>query len=113
VADQQVAAFRHASVPWRDDESLIALLAEMQSVPAFAERWSTHQLTDGDRSDLQLRHPEHGILTIHEEVLQLAGDNGQHLIVWMAADEATAAAFVEAAIPVVAGAPRLRVVSGS
>ena len=110
AADEQVATLRAASMPFRDDDRYVALFAELHAVPEFERRWAAHKLATQRRSNFQVRHPDHGILTIDAEVLLLPDDFGQRLIVWLAADEATAAAFADPASTETVSPARLRVV---
>lgn len=110
AADEQVARLRSAEMRCRDDDAMLALLAELQAIPTFSSRWTAHQVEETRRSNQQVRHPGYGILTIDVEVMLLPEDGGQRLTVWMAADEATAVAFADGAVREPARPPQLRVV---
>ena len=90
AADEQVTMMRSASMRWRDDARLGALLDRLNTNAEFAGRWSRHEVTDKVPGTKALHHPDHGRLSIHYEVMTLADDTGQQLITWLPADEATA-----------------------
>jgi transcriptional regulator with XRE-family HTH domain len=110
AADEQASLLRGASLPWRDDSGFIALLAELEAVPAFATRWSAHQVTDKRRGTKTLVHPDLGQLQIDYEALLLGDDSGQRLYAWLPADAATAKAFDQGAAATPVSPAQLRVV---
>jgi hypothetical protein len=109
AADEQASLLRGASLPWRDDGGFTALLADLQAVPAFVERWSAHRVTEKRRGTKALVHPHLGPLLVDYEALLLGDDSGQRLYAWLPADVATAAAFDQGAATPVSPA-QLRVV---
>lgn len=109
AADDQAAHLRGSAIRWRDDERYLELLAELDREPEFAQRWAAFVVADKQTGSKQLRHPDHGLLTIDFETLELGDDTGQRIIAWLPADEATAAAFGHAAEQPVSPA-QLRVV---
>jgi transcriptional regulator with XRE-family HTH domain len=111
AADDQVRTLRAASVRWGSDVGLVALLAELAEVPAFAERWSRHAVEEKRRGVKRLRHPSAGELGVAYEILLLPDDTGQRLVSWLPADDATARALGElAAVPTATSPARLRLV---
>lgn len=92
AADAQVALLRAASIQLADEAPFQALLEELQAEPAFAERWACHPVAEKRRGTKRLVHPAAGELRLQFEALGLA-DEGQRLITWLPADDATAAAL--------------------
>jgi transcriptional regulator with XRE-family HTH domain len=88
AADEQVARLRTAQLLRRDDAHFDALLAELDAVEGFAERWHAHSVGEKRRGAQRLRHPRAGLLAIDYEVLNI-GDVDQQLIVWLPGDEHT------------------------
>lgn len=102
TADAQVARLRAAHRRLEDDPVVTGLLAELQQIPAFAERWDAHPVTQEALGPKLLHHPEAGDLRLDFEALGLARDD-QQLIAWLPADAATADALrdlVAAELPV-------------
>jgi transcriptional regulator with XRE-family HTH domain len=89
TADEQASALRSMSLHRGDDPAFAALVDELQQVPAFVERWSSHQVTEKRRGTKRLRHPRVGELTVAYEVLLLPDDGDLRLITWLPADEAS------------------------
>jgi transcriptional regulator with XRE-family HTH domain len=111
AADEQVSHLRSASLRWSHDARLAALLAELQPLPAFASRWSAHEVTEKRRGEKHLVHPEAGDLRIAFEVLSLGDDGDQRLVTWLPADARTEAVFDELGASAAPSSPaRLRVV---
>jgi hypothetical protein len=111
AADEQVSHLRSASVRWSEDPRLVALLADLQAIPAFADRWSAHQVTEKRRGEKRVVHPDAGELRIAFEVLSLGDDGDQRLVTWLPADARTEAAFDDLGATVAPSSPaRLRVV---
>ncbi|HWJ62169.1 MAG TPA: helix-turn-helix domain-containing protein [Acidimicrobiales bacterium] len=92
TADAQVARLRAAHRRLADDPAVVALLAELLAVPAFAERWDAHPVAQKEHGPKVLHHPGAGELRLSYEALGLARDD-QQLIAWLPADDATAAAL--------------------
>jgi transcriptional regulator with XRE-family HTH domain len=109
LADGEVAALRAAEPRLSLDARFGELLAELQAVPAFSARWSTHQVARKAAHTKVVVHPEVGELRVDLEVLDLVGTEDQQIIVWLPADEATDAAIRRATV----GEPALRVVGGN
>jgi transcriptional regulator with XRE-family HTH domain len=109
MADGQVAALRAAEPRLSPGARFHELLAELQAVAAFAERWSAHPVAQKAAHTKVIAHPEVGELRIDLQVLDLGGTEGQQVVVWLPADEATDDAIRRATV----GEPALRVVGGS
>ena len=69
AADDQTSFLRNAAIRWRDDERYTALVAELEPLPEFAQRWSTHLVGEKQTGTKQLRHPDHGTLAIEFETM--------------------------------------------
>jgi transcriptional regulator with XRE-family HTH domain len=93
AADAQTTLLRGAAIRWRDDERYKALVSELEADPEFAQRWSSHQVDEEQAGTQRLRHPDHGTIAIDFESLALDNATGQRVLVWLPADESTAAAF--------------------
>ena len=65
----------------------------LREIPAFATRWSDHEVAEQRRGTRALAHPTLGPLQVAYEVMSLADDDEQRLVTWLPADERTAAAF--------------------
>ncbi|HEV7759292.1 MAG TPA: helix-turn-helix transcriptional regulator [Acidimicrobiales bacterium] len=89
TADEQASALRSMSLHRGYEPGCAALVDELQQVPAFAERWSSHQVTEKRRGTKRLRHPLVGELSVAYEVLLLPDDGDLRLITWLPADEAS------------------------
>jgi transcriptional regulator with XRE-family HTH domain len=112
AADEQVSRLRAATDRWGDDEGFAALLDELRTVPDFIERWSIFATTEKRRGTAQLVHPDLGRLRLNYEVLLLPDDvDGQRLITWLPADDATALALARTGDTAVPTSPaQLRVI---
>jgi len=95
AADDQVRTLRAATVRWCADDRLAELLADLQEVPEFADRWSRHVIEEKRRGTKRLAHPTAGELRVDYEVLLLPDDAGQRFVTWLAADDATSEALAE------------------
>lgn len=93
AADEQVAVLREASIIWRNDARIHALIDELTAIPEFSQRWNEHDVVRRRRGTKVIVHPTAGDLRIDYEVLLLADDSDQRLITWLPADEATAEAL--------------------
>jgi len=93
AADEQTQRLRAAAVRWSYDEAMTALLDDLREIPAFATRWSDHEVAEQRRGTRALAHPTLGPLQVAYEVMSLADDDEQRLVTWLPADERTAAAF--------------------
>jgi transcriptional regulator with XRE-family HTH domain len=89
TADEQASALRSMSLHCGYEPAFAGLLDELRAVPAFAERWSSHQVTEKRRGTKRLRHPVVGELRVAYEVLLPADDTDLRLITWLPADEAS------------------------
>ena len=85
------------------------LLDDLMAVPDFARRWSAHLVARKSSQVKLVAHPEVGELRIDLEVLDVSGTDGEQVVVWLPADEATDAAIRRATV----GEPALRVVGGA
>jgi len=110
AADEQVGTLRSAVVRWRDDVRLAALLDALRTLPEFERRWSSHTVAAKGRGTKLLRHPDHGELRLAYEVLDLPDEDGQRLITWLPADDATARVLHAERAPAPVSPARLRVV---
>jgi transcriptional regulator with XRE-family HTH domain len=93
VADEQVATLKHG--PFRADPHM-AFLADELTVTAgeaFARRVDTVPGLPKSNGITRIAHPEAGVLRLAYEVLDLAADDDQRLIVHLPADPATSAAL--------------------
>jgi transcriptional regulator with XRE-family HTH domain len=92
VATEQVANLR--SIPPGDPEvdALVAELAEAAG-DEFTRRWDARPVERKTSGTKRLLHPEVGALTVEFETMQLADRDDQRLVVYLPADEATAAAI--------------------
>lgn len=110
AADAQVAVLRTASIQLADEPAFRALVEELRAVPAFAERWAAHPVTERARGPKRLVHPVAGELRLVYEALGLA-DEGQRLVTWLPADELAATSLQDLLRePAPIGPPVLRVV---
>ncbi len=93
VADEQAANLRAGGSC--ADPTLERLVAELTDVAgvAFADRWASQALAPKRSGQIRLVHPDVGGLRLTSEMLQLPDSDEQHLVVWLAADDTTAAAL--------------------
>ncbi|WP_446038968.1 helix-turn-helix domain-containing protein [Streptomyces sp. SID1121] len=93
VADEQVAALKQG--PFRADPHVAALADELTVTAgaAFGGRVDTVPGLPRSNGVTRLVHPEAGELRLAYEILELAADDDQRLVVHLPADEATAAAL--------------------
>jgi transcriptional regulator with XRE-family HTH domain len=93
IADQQVAALKQG--PFRADRHMAALADELTVTAgdAFVRRTETVPGLPKSSGVIRLVHPEAGALRLAYEMLELAADDDQRLIVYLPADEATSAAL--------------------
>ncbi len=90
VADDQVADL-HAEHYGNTDAEAIADRLEHAAGAAFTDRWARVAAARKPTGVRGLRHPEVGLLRLAFETLELPGADGQSLVVYLAADAATAA----------------------
>ncbi len=109
VADGEVARLRLLEIHHDQDDGYRDLLHELMDDPAFARRWEERPEPAPSRGNLGLHHPDLGALSLDYEVMALATD-GQHLVCWLAADAATAAALDRLTVGVPVSPAQLRVV---
>jgi transcriptional regulator with XRE-family HTH domain len=93
VANQHAGALRAGA--GCADPALDRLVAELSVAAgtAFADRWDGNADPPRRSSETAFDHPEVGALRLTAEVLQLPDGDEQHLVIWMAADDATTAAL--------------------
>lgn len=93
VADQQVAVLK--SGPFRADPYLAALADELTVTAgrAFAHRTETVPGLPAAAGIVRLVHPEAGELRLAYETLRLPADDDQRLVIYLPADDPTAAAL--------------------
>jgi transcriptional regulator with XRE-family HTH domain len=89
TADEQAFALRSVGAFLRGEPRFDALLAELVTAPDFASRWSAHAVSEKRRRTKRIEHPLVGELRIAHEVLGLPDGDGQRLVVWLPADDAT------------------------
>lgn len=112
AADAHVVRLRTAHAQLATEPALISLLTHLLEVPAFAERWAAHPVSQAPVAGLRLRHPEVGELRLSSETMDLVG-RSQQFVTWLPADEATSAALGRALdIEEPASPAHLRVVGG-
>jgi transcriptional regulator with XRE-family HTH domain len=103
AADEQVSRLRAATDCGGDDESFAALMDELRTAPAFVKRWSMVATAEKRRGTKRIKHPDIGALRLNYEVLLLPGEiDGQRLVTWLPADDATTNALArigETAVP--------------
>lgn len=98
TADEQASALRSMAVHYGTEATFAALVDELQQEPAFAARWSAHDVVEKRRGTKSLRHPVVGEVHVAYEVLLLADANDQRLITWLPADEASEQAIRRAVL---------------
>ncbi|MFY1692120.1 helix-turn-helix domain-containing protein [Plantactinospora sp. WMMB782] len=93
VADEQVAMLKHG--PFRADRHVAGLADELTLAAgeAFSRRAGTVPGLPRSNGILRWRHPEVGELRLAYEMLDLAAEDDQRLVVYLPADPATAAAL--------------------
>ncbi len=93
AADEQAAVLRAGASC--ADPALDRLVAELSTAAgvAFDRRWAGYAETPRRSSATHLVHPDVGALRLTTEMLLLGDSDEQHLVVWMAADDATSAAL--------------------
>ncbi|MGV9721469.1 helix-turn-helix transcriptional regulator [Nocardia beijingensis] len=93
VADETVATLKQG--PFRTDAHIAALADELTVTvgPAFTDRVETVPSLAAASGITRLAHPEAGSLRLAYEFLDLSADDDQRVIVYLPADEATAAAL--------------------
>jgi transcriptional regulator with XRE-family HTH domain len=89
TADEQASSLRSMSLDCGFEPAFGGLLDELRDIPAFAERWSSHQVTEKRRGTKRIRHPVVGELRVAYEVLLPADDADLRLITWLPADDAS------------------------
>ena len=92
AADAQVSRLRAASLRWGEHPRFTALVAQLEGVADFTERWSAHPVAEKRRGPKRLVHPAAGELHLTYEAMELS-DHEHRLIAWLPADAATAAAI--------------------
>jgi transcriptional regulator with XRE-family HTH domain len=81
-----VSYLRVSAGRYPDDLRLAELVGELSvRSPEFAALWSTHPVRECAHNVRDYQHPVVGLLTLHDELLQLPGDEGQRMIVINAA----------------------------
>jgi hypothetical protein len=77
-----VAYLRVSAARYPDDPRLAELVGELSVNSAeFAALWSTHPVRECAHNIREYRHPLVGLLTLHDELLQLPDDEGQRMVV--------------------------------
>jgi transcriptional regulator with XRE-family HTH domain len=94
AADEQVCRLRTASGRWGDDHDFETLMEELRTSPGFNERWLIFATGEKRRGTTRFVHPDLGRLHLNYEVLLLPDDvDEQRLLIWLPADDFTAAAL--------------------
>jgi transcriptional regulator with XRE-family HTH domain len=92
VAVEQVANLRCVRGSDPEVEALVAELGDAAG-DEFTRRWDAHPVERKTSGTKRITHPEVGELTVAFETMQLADRDDQRLVVYLPADDATAAAF--------------------
>ncbi|MFI0807677.1 helix-turn-helix transcriptional regulator [Streptomyces echinatus] len=94
-AGEAVAALRRTAGQFPDDQDLLGLIGELIVLSEeFAGLWAAHPVGECGSTAERYHHPLVGPLTLGEEVMHLAADAGQRLVVLHAEpDSASAAAL--------------------
>lgn len=93
VADEQIANLRsHLRFGEGQGAQLVEELSE-QAGAEFTDRWEARPVATKRFGTKHLVHPEVGDLRLSYETLQLPDEDDQRLVVYLAADEGTAAAL--------------------
>lgn len=110
AADEQVAALRSVHPELEAEQAFVALLDDLVSVPAFAERWAAHPVAEGRSDRLRVDAADLGEIHFVVEPMDLAGQD-QQLVAWLPADAASEALLGRAVGTALAVSPaHLRVV---
>lgn len=88
-ADEQAHGLRAAELRFAPEPRFQGLLADLQGSPAFVQRWSAHRVATKRARTKRVVHPLVGELRIAHEVMELPEGNGQRVVVWLPADDAT------------------------
>jgi transcriptional regulator with XRE-family HTH domain len=93
VADETVATLKHG--PYRMDPGVMAVVDELTVTAgrAFTHRLETVPGLPSANGRTRLTHPEAGELRLAYETLELSADDEQHIVAYLPADDATAAAL--------------------
>jgi MmyB-like transcription regulator ligand binding domain len=93
VADEQVANLR--SLARLEEPVTASFLDWLREVGGdeFTRRWASHPVARKGSGIKNLRHPEVGDLRLAYETLRLPEGDGQRLVVYLPADDATSAAL--------------------
>ncbi len=92
IADEQVANLRTST--WSEDPAIGTLFDELtDSGSEFTDRWDARQVNRKDSGSKRLVHPDVGDLRVAFETMQLSDADDQRLVVYLPADDATAAAL--------------------
>jgi transcriptional regulator with XRE-family HTH domain len=99
VADEQVAALKQG--PFRADPHVAALADELTVLAGdeFTTRVESVPGLPRANGVLRMAHPDLGALRLSYETLELSADDDQSLIVYLPADEPTAAALRRPTVP--------------
>jgi transcriptional regulator with XRE-family HTH domain len=88
VADEQVATLRAET--WTEDPFAAALLDELTAAGRdFTDRWTAQPTVRKPSSPMLVAHPEVGELRVAFETMRLSDEDGQRLVVYLPADDAT------------------------
>ena len=92
IADEQVANLRTST--WSEDPAIGTLFDELtESGSEFTDRWDARQVNRKGSGSKRLVHPDVGDLRVAFETMQLSDADDQRLVVYLPADDATAAAL--------------------
>ncbi len=85
AARQTVALLRFAAIRHPDDETLLALVAELRaSDPRVGEWWDAHDVAQKSHGVKRYEHPQEGALALRYEAMVLADDGDQILTLYAA-----------------------------
>jgi transcriptional regulator with XRE-family HTH domain len=109
LAREQVGNLRAASAFGPDDGALAALVGELTlASPDFSRLWAAHDVDEKGRGTTRFLHPAAGPLTVGFTAMKLP-EGWLHLVAYLPADAATAAAFDRLFAPAASAASAARV----
>jgi len=92
IADEQVANLRTST--WSEDPAIGSLFEDLAKAGLeFTDRWDARQLVRKGSGSKRLTHPDVGDLRVAFETMQLSDADDQRIVVYLPADDATAAAL--------------------
>jgi transcriptional regulator with XRE-family HTH domain len=86
-AHRVLSQFRAATVPYRDDPAVVALVGRLtEASPEFAAWWSRHDVGGFEERERTFHHPAAGTLSFRYEQLEPAADPRLRLVVHVPID---------------------------